>query len=404
MSPRIDNLDNKFIKIVPGPGAYTPGTKKNSNYAYSFGLKPDTDFHHKYHSSIPGPGTYDDKARQTLSKMGASLDRSNRQGSMNKTQAIIPGPGRYQPSTTDLMRSNYAPKYGFGSGGRPDLATGAPTNIATSKRSLSDSKSTQSQSPSRLLVPGPGAYNIKQVVGNEGPKRSLAGRFKIDLAAKELNYKPGPNLYTPSTTFSAKTSPNYRIGSSLREKYYLADKYKHELPPPNIYNPDFQKTRSKAPATGFGYGERSSLSKTFLAPGPGQYRTPSKIGEGPRYHLGAKLFDSFEAKKMKELPAPNIYTPKFEVLAKTQSVFSIGKAKRDEYQSPSKVNVPGPGAYPGKAAVTQRDAPKWGFGSSERPVMGNTKVKVPGPGSYKLKSTFADVPSYLIPNQKTEYV
>lgn len=117
-----------------------------------------------------------------------------------------------------------------------------------------------------------------------------------------------------------------------------------------------------------------------------------------------KLFDSFEAKKMKELPAPNIYTPKFEMLAKTQSVFSIGKAKRDEYQSPSKVNVPGPGTYPGKAAVTQRDAPKWGFGSSERPVMGSTKVKVPGPGSYKLKSTFADVPSYLIPNQKTEYV
>ena len=57
--------------------------------------------------------------------------------------------------------------------------------------------------------------------------------------------------------FSAKTSPNYRIGSSLREKYYLADKYKHALPPPNIYDPDFQKTRSKAPATGFGYGERS---------------------------------------------------------------------------------------------------------------------------------------------------
>ena len=36
--------------------------------------------------------------------------------------------------------------------------------------------------------------------------------------------------------------------------------------------------------------------------------------------------------------------------------------------------------------------------------MGVTKVKVPGPGSYRLKSTFADVPAYLIPNQKAEYV
>jgi Sperm-tail PG-rich repeat len=104
---------------------------------------------------------YDDKLRKTLSKMGASLDRSNRGSSMNKTQAIIPGPGRYQPSTTDLMQRNYAPKYGFGTGGRPDLATGAPTNLNTSKRSLSDGKSTHSASPSRLNVPGPGAYNLK---------------------------------------------------------------------------------------------------------------------------------------------------------------------------------------------------------------------------------------------------
>ncbi len=108
---------------------------------------------------------------------------------------------------------------------------------------------------------------------------------------------------------------------------------------------------------------------------------------------------------MKELPAPNIYNPNFDAMAKTQSVFSIGKAKRDEIASPSKVNVPGPGAYPGRTSmICFKDAPKWGFGSSERPAIGGKKLKVPGPGSYRLKSTFADVPSYLIPNQKVEYV
>jgi hypothetical protein len=51
-----------------------------------------------------------------------------------------------------------------------------------------------------------------------------------------------------------------------------------------------------------------------------------------------------------------------------------------------------------------KDAPKWGFGSSERPEIGHKHVKVPGPGSYRLKSTFADVPAYLLPNQKPDYV
>ncbi len=174
---------------------------------------------------------------------------------MNKTQAIIPGPGKYQPGNTNLTSANHSPKYGFGTGGRPDLATGAPSSL--SRRSNSDGKGHSSSPTLRLNVPGPGTYNLKQVVGNEGPKRSLAGRFKVDLTAKELGYKPGPGQYSPNASFSAKASPNYRIGSSLREKYYLQDKFKHELPPPNIYNPDFQKTKHKAPATGFGYGERT---------------------------------------------------------------------------------------------------------------------------------------------------
>ena len=141
---------------------------------------------------------------------------------MNKTQAIIPGPGRYELPTKDILAKNHSPKYGFGSGGRPDLATGAPTSVG--KRSLSDGKGHSSSPTLRVNVPGPGAYEIKQVVGNEGPKRSLAGRFKIDLVSKELSFKPGPGQYSPSGNVSQKTSPNYRIGSSLREKYYLADK------------------------------------------------------------------------------------------------------------------------------------------------------------------------------------
>jgi hypothetical protein len=121
----------------------------------------------------------------------------------------------------------------------------------------------------KVRPPGPGAYEIKTVIGNEGPKRSLAGRFKIDMTAKELSQKPGPGAYTPSVNYSAKQSPAFKVGTSTREKYYLKDKFKYELPPPNIYNPDFQKVKQKSPATGLGYGDRSTFSKTFQSPGPG---------------------------------------------------------------------------------------------------------------------------------------
>ncbi len=106
--------------------------------------------------------------------------------------------------------------------------------------------------------------------------------------------KPGPGRYSPSTSASMKASPNFKIGSSLREKYYLQDKYKHELPPPNIYNPNFEKIKHKSPATGLGYGERPAMNKTFNVPGPGAYKAPSAIGEGPTYVLGAKIQDTFE--------------------------------------------------------------------------------------------------------------
>ena len=194
LSPRIDNLENKFIKIVPGPGAYSPGEKKQQNYSFSFGLKPSVDYPTKYLGGIPGPGTYDSRAIRTFSTMGASLDHGDKTQLLNKTQAIVPGPGQYQPTSAELIIKNDNPKYGFGTSIRADIGGRTGGNIH-SKRNLSETgDSIATYNP---LVPGPGAYDIKGVVGNDGPKRSLAGRFTIDLTAKELNFKPGPGAYTP---------------------------------------------------------------------------------------------------------------------------------------------------------------------------------------------------------------
>jgi Sperm-tail PG-rich repeat len=78
-------MGNKFIKIVPGPGAYSPEEKKRTSYSFSFGLKPSVDYHSKYHSTIPGPGSYNSRAVRTFSTQGASLDKSEREKLLNKT-------------------------------------------------------------------------------------------------------------------------------------------------------------------------------------------------------------------------------------------------------------------------------------------------------------------------------
>ena len=141
----------------------------------------------------------------------------------------------------------------------------------------------------RLSSPGPGQYNIKSAIGDQGQKNTISGRFKIDLTMKEVRLKPGPGEYTPQTRVTLKTSPGFRVGTSIREKYYLKDKYKYELPPPTSYDPKLETIKRTSPAAGFGYGGRSFMNKTFTAPGPGAYKTPTNMGEGPTYQIGLKL-------------------------------------------------------------------------------------------------------------------
>ena len=59
-------------------------------------------------------------------------------------------------------------------------------------------------------------------------------------------------------------------------------------------------------------------------------------------------------------------------------------------------NNPGPGNY-NTDKDTKKNAPKYGFGSSNRNTF---ELKAgPGPGAYKVPNTVGDVPSYAIPNR-----
>lgn len=67
----------------------------------------------------------------------------------------------------------------------------------------------------RVVSPGPGAYNHKEVVGKEGSRRSMLGRRPDSAPASRQT--PGPAHYSPKREFSAKRNPQFSIGTSIRD-------------------------------------------------------------------------------------------------------------------------------------------------------------------------------------------
>lgn len=80
------NNENRYKKYLPGPGSYSPRELKKENYRFSFGVKASVDYTSKYKKIVPGPGAYnDDLETKTFSKIGASIGKSSRHMSLNKT-------------------------------------------------------------------------------------------------------------------------------------------------------------------------------------------------------------------------------------------------------------------------------------------------------------------------------
>ena len=69
----------------------------------------------------------------------------------------------------------------------------------------------------------------------------------------------------------------------------------------------------------------------------------------------------------------------------------------------SKLNVPGPGSYTDKKEKLRQSAPSYGFGTSQRPVLGKNKdQQTPGPGNYRVNCRIANLPEYAMPGRTDE--
>lgn len=82
---------------------------------------------------------------------------------------INPGPGAHSPDYRALKTA--APGFGFGTETRAD---------GTGKQKQ---------------MPGPGTYALPQMIGNDGPSKTLHATLSYSPEAKEAAKKPGPGAY-----------------------------------------------------------------------------------------------------------------------------------------------------------------------------------------------------------------
>jgi len=101
-----------------------------------------------------------------------------------------PGPGEHSPEYTKIKYS--APKIGFGSETR------------------------NSMDKLRHLTPGPGNYQLKNLIGYEGKKSSIHATINYSPERAENSYKPGPGNYNPDYFKVKQKMPAYKLGSSVR--------------------------------------------------------------------------------------------------------------------------------------------------------------------------------------------
>lgn len=169
----------------------------------------------------------------------------------------MPGPGNYNIKE---MVGSEAPKFSFGKDGRGTMA--------------------------RPMTPGPGTYNLKNITGTEGPKITMSGHRPN--SASSSRYVPGVGQYNLNLNDKRK-SPSFRMGTSTR-----GANFRETVPGPGTYRPcDNVSTRPKSPTWSMGTGTRRPLSSSSSNPGPGNYSVISKVGEGPKVR-SLFMFFSFQ--------------------------------------------------------------------------------------------------------------
>jgi hypothetical protein len=172
--------------------------------------------------------------------------------------------------------------------------------------------------------------------------------------------------------------PAWGFGSSIRDEKIQRNKDTANVAP-GSYEVNLSD-KKKLPSYSMSLKLKTSSPTSAQSPAPGTYMPPSKILESPGKSFHKRLDNKHFQGDLGSGPggynAEKLKTGDFK-FSMSKRLDDIGFRKRN-FQ-------PGAGTYDPERTVTQKDSPKWRFGTGERSEMGSSpEIKgKPGPGAYK---------------------
>lgn len=142
-----------------------------------------------------------------------------------------------------------------------------------------------------------------------------------------------------------------------------------------------------------GSSKRGELSQVVGTPGPGSYKQPDIIGEGPKYGIRPRTAVTYK----EDIPGPGQYNASIDPTKSNVPKTIMSKAGRGDNFAESKQN-PGPGSY--MYTSNLKGGPAYTFGRKYPPGHNDD---VPGPGAYKVPSKVVDLPDYAMPEKSKEF-
>ena len=257
---------------VPGPGAYEH--QKFIGWEgpeYSF---PKDKFNHADAVDVsmtnrtmnyPSPTTYNQSTRYIPNSPIITMSKLERKDIISDKGAVdFPGPGYYHPNKYNASVMKHFPVW----------------SIYKSERDENNNK--HAKKKARIITPGPGYYDLKQGRMPGGPVFTMAKKFK----KKKKDDTPGPGAYSlVEVHFPAE--PKFSIGKEKKCEENDKQAIKEAFPGPGTYNVKDNLFSKSVHFT----KDKKYRDKTFVAPGPGQYKIPTAFDYINDYTRAKGVFD-----------------------------------------------------------------------------------------------------------------